>query len=109
VKPSGIELRTDPRVPVSFAGTLTLDGTSVACVIQNMCTRGFLIKADVGLPIGYHVHLCCELYPERSVECTVQVRHVNRVCLGAKVIEIGDDERRLCLQFLEEQRARMAA
>lgn len=35
----------------------------------------------------------------------LQVRHVNRECLGAKVIEISDDGTILCRQFLEEQRA----
>jgi hypothetical protein len=109
VQPTGIELRTEPRVPVSFSGTLTTDGTSAPCLIQNMCTRGFLIKADAALPVGHCVHLRCELYPHQFIECKVQVRHVNRQCLGAKVIEIGDVERHLCLQFLEEQRSRMAA
>jgi hypothetical protein len=35
----------------------------------------------------------------------VEVRHVNRDCLGAKVIEISDDGRLLCRKFLEEQTA----
>jgi hypothetical protein len=109
VQPAGIELRTEPRVPVSFPGTLSIDGRSTPCLIQNMCTRGFLIKADAALPVGHCVHLRCELYPHQSIECKVQVRHVNHQCLGAKVVEIGDDEKRLCLQFLEEQRSRMAA
>lgn len=69
-----------------------------------MCSRGFLIKYTQELPVGQALQLTCQLYPERSVECTVQVRHVNRECLGAKVIEISDDGMILCRQFLEEQR-----
>lgn len=99
------ELRAEPRVTVNFQGTLTLGGLSVPCLIQNMCSRGFLIKNGKGVPVGQALRLKCELYPAQSVECTVQVRHVNADCLGARVIEISDDAKTLCLQYLEEQRA----
>ena len=98
------ELRSEPRVPVSFRGTLRL-GTddAVPCHIQNMCTRGFLIRAAKELPLGRTLHLTCELYPDARVECTVQVRHVNRDCLGAKVTEMSEAHRILCRRFLAEQ------
>ena len=99
------ELRAEPRVAVSCSGTLTLGDKSAACHIQNMCSRGFLIKFSKELPVGQTLRLTCELYPERSVECTVQVRHVNRECLGARVVEISDDGKILCRKFLEEQAA----
>lgn len=98
------ELRAEPRVSVSCRGTLSLGETSSSCLIQNMCSRGFLIKFTKELPVGQVLQLRCELYPERTVECKVQVRHVNRECLGARVIEISDDGKILCQQFLEEQR-----
>lgn len=97
------ELRTEPRISVSCRGTLSLGDTSAPCFIQNMCSRGFLIKYTKELPVGQVLQLRCDLYPERAVECTVQVRHVNRECLGAKVIEISDDGMILCRRFLEEQ------
>jgi hypothetical protein len=109
MQPTGIELRAEPRIPVSFKGTLRAGDKSSPCVVQNMCSRGFLIKAEDSLPVGHLVHLRCELYPERCIECTVQVRHVNRQCLGAKVIQISEAERLLCQQYLEEQRSRIAA
>lgn len=99
------ELRSEQRIPVACRGTLTLGDTSAPCIIQNMCSRGFLIKSGKELPVGHVLKLTCDLYPERSVECTVQVRHVNRDCLGAKVIEISDDGQLLCRKYLEEQRA----
>ena len=98
------ELRAEPRVPVSFRGTLTLGDRTAPCFIQNMCSRGFLIKHSNDLPVGQALRLTCELYPDQAVECTVQVRHVNADCLGARVIEIGDDSRILCQRYLEEQR-----
>ena len=97
------ELRSEQRITVSCQGTLSLGEKSAPCFIQNMCSRGFLIKASKELPVGQVLHLKCELYPQRSVECKVQVRHVNRDCLGAKVVEISDDGQILCRQFLEEQ------
>lgn len=97
------ELRTEQRVTVSCRGTLSLGDTSAPCLIQNMCSRGFLIKYSKELPVGQVLRLRCDLYPERSVECKVQVRHVNRECLGARVVEISDDAVILCRRFLEEQ------
>jgi hypothetical protein len=99
------ELRAEPRVPVNFPGSLTLGVTSTPCLIQNMCSRGFLIQHSKALPVGQSVRLRCELYPAQFIECTVQVRHVNARSLGARVIEIGDDAKALCQRFLEEQRA----
>lgn len=100
------EQRAEPRVAVTCHGTLTVGDKTSACVIQNMCSRGFLIRADQDLPVGQSVHLRCELYPHCLVECTVQVRHVNRQCLGAKVIEISEHGQIACRRFLEEQQAR---
>ena len=99
------EQRAEPRVSVNFRGTLILGDVAAPCVIQNMCSRGFLIKHSKELPVGQVLRLRAEIYPERSVECTVQVRHVNRECLGARVIEMSDEGMKLCRRFLEEQRA----
>ena len=103
------ELRAEPRISVSCRGTLTLGDKSAPCDIQNMCTRGFLIKFNKDLPVGQVLLLKCELDPERIVECKVQVRHVNRQCLGARVIEISDDGMILCRRFLEERATARAA
>ena len=100
------ELRSEPRVAVSYGGTLTRDGVSTPCVVQNMCSRGFLIRHSALLPVGQALRLKCDLYPERSVECTVQVRHINAELLGARVIEMSDGDRLVCRRFLEEQLAR---
>ena len=102
------ELRAEPRIPVTLHGTLTLDDKSAPCVIQNMCSKGFLIKSSKQLPVGHVLRLRCELYPERAIECTVEVRHVNRDCLGARVIDISEDEMTLCRQFIQERAANAA-
>ena len=99
------EKRSEPRAAVTFNGTLTLNGVSMPCTVQNMCSRGFLIKHSKELPVGQSLHLKCDLYPTRSVECTVQVRHVNPRTLGALVTQMSEEDKRVCLQFLEERRA----
>jgi PilZ domain-containing protein len=99
------EKRAEPRVWVNFPGTLTHGDATAPCVVQNMCSRGFLIRHSKELPVGHVLRLKCELYPSQSVECTVQVRHVNRESLGARVVEISEDGKILCQRFLEEQRA----
>lgn len=98
------ELRAEPRISVSCEGTLSLGDESAPCLIQNMCSRGFLIKYTKALPVGQVLHLKCQLYPDRAVECKVEVRHVNRVSLGARVIEMSDEGLRLCRQYIEEHR-----
>jgi len=99
------ELRAEPRVAVSCRGTLILGEVSAPCLIQNMCSRGFLIKYTDDLPVGRVAELKCELDSARHIECKIQMRHVNAECVGARVIEISDEEQVLCRQFLEEQHA----
>src|SRR5215216_1293798 len=100
-----LEMRGEPRVPVICHGTLSVGDNCAPCLIQNMCSRGFLIKAHEDLPVGQFVHLSCELAPQRGIECTVQIRHVNRECLGAKVIEISAAHKLICERFLAEKTA----
>jgi hypothetical protein len=97
------DLRAEQRISVSCRGTLSAGDTPVPCLIQNMCSRGFLIKFSKDLPVGQMLQLKCELDPARTVECKVQVRHINPECLGARVVEISDDGRILCRKFLEER------
>ena len=97
------DLRTEARIAVSLPGILSLGDASAPCLVQNMCSRGFLIKYTKELPVGQILQLTCELDSERTVECKVQVRHVNRECLGARVIEISEDAMTLCHEFLEER------
>ena len=100
------ELRSERRVPVSFRGTLRVGAEdALPCHIQNMCSRGFLIRAEETLPVGRLVHLTCELYPDVRIECTVQVRHVNRDSLGARVTEMGEAHQMLCRKYLAEHGA----
>lgn len=103
--PGRPDQRAEPRIAVTRAATLSQDGRSAPCVIRNMCSRGFLIQSDTALPVGRDVHLRAELYPGCAVECLVQVRHVNRNSLGARVVQFFGDAETLCRRFLREQSA----
>ena len=96
------ELRSEPRVPVSLHGTLKLGDISAPCFIQNMCSRGFLIRSANNLPVGHVMELTCHFPPD--TRCKVQVRHVNRELLGARVIEISDEAHAVFASFLKVQR-----
>ena len=97
------ELRAEPRVPVSFNGTLTNGERAESCFIQNMCSRGFLIRAADGLPVGRELELICHFPPD--IACKVQVRHVNSEVLGAKVIEASAEAEVFFRSYLDQQRA----
>ncbi|HYC49239.1 MAG TPA: PilZ domain-containing protein [Burkholderiales bacterium] len=96
------ELRAEPRIPVSFHGTLKLGESSAKCFIQNMCSRGLLIRFTNDLPVGHVLELTCHFPPD--IYCKVQVRHVNREFLGARVVEISDEAHAVFSGFLEAQR-----
>ena len=99
---SKTDLRAEPRVPVSFQGTLRHGERVAQCFVQNMCSRGFLIRAAQDLPVGHVIELTCHFPPD--VACIVQVRHVNRDVLGARVTEVSAEAEAFFRRYLEEQR-----
>jgi hypothetical protein len=69
-----------------------------------MCGKGFLIESDRAVPIGHAVNLMVPLYPERTIRCTVQIRHVNAHRLGALITEISGEDQSVCSTFLRERK-----
>jgi hypothetical protein len=103
-------LRAELRVAISKKGTLVGPGAWIPCLIQDISSNGFLIICDrnrtIGeIPevVGEILELKCELYPEKFLQCKVEVRHITDMCLGTKIVEIGDAELSLCRQFIDEQ------
>jgi hypothetical protein len=52
--------------------------------------------------LGDTLELKCELYPERFLQCKVEVRHIKDDCLGTKIVEVSDAGLTLCRQFIDE-------
>ena len=96
------ELRAELRVPITHRGSLGLPSAWFPCLIQDFSSKGFQIMSTTNFFVGDVLELKCELYPGRFLQCKVEVRHVTDMCLGTKIVEIGDDGLRLCRQFIEE-------
>ena len=96
------EARNEPRLPRSRKGTLTHNGQSSACVVQDVSTTGFLVMATRPFAVGDVLELKSELLPGQSLECKVEVRHITDDCLGTRIVEISDTNARVCKQFVEE-------
>ena len=99
------EARTEPRLAHSRKGTLTLGGTSSACLVQDVSTKGFLIMATKSFNVGDVLELRSELFPGKTLECKIEVRHITDECLGTRIVEISESSARLCQQLIEEQYA----
>ena len=52
--------------------------------------------------VGDILELKCEFYPDRFLQCKIEVRHITDMCLGTKIVEISDAGRMLCRQFIDE-------
>ena len=70
-----------------------------------MSTKGFFIVSSRDHAVGQSLAFRCTFAPEKSLECKVEVRHVNDVGMGAKIIDIDERGANLCQVFLQEQYA----
>ena len=99
------ERRVALRVDIDIRAILGTGERQSACRLLNMCEKGFLIEAEDALPVGGSMALAVPLPPDALIHCIVQIRHVNRLRLGALVTEISDDDRQRCQAYLIERRA----
>ena len=96
------EMRSEPRLPERRRGTLTVDGITSSCLLQDFSTKGFLLMSTQEFSVGDILELSTELYPTRVLKCKVEVRRVDGDCYGTMVVEISDPCARLCKQFVDE-------
>ena len=99
------DTRTEPRLAHARKGTLTKEGQSSACLVQDVSTKGFLIMATKPYTVGDVLELKSELIKGQFLECKIEVRHITDDCLGTRIVEISDANARLCRQFIEEHYA----
>ena len=96
------ELRAEVRVPITHRGTIGVLSAWFPCLIQDFSSKGFQIMCTEKVQVGDILELKCELYPERFLQCRVEVRHINDDCLGTKIVEVSDAGLMLCRQFIDE-------
>ena len=104
----GRELRAEARIAVRERGSLK-GGTLHAgedwfpCVVQDMSDSGFLILCSKEVPVGQLLEFRCQLFPEKTLNCKIEVRHVGPHGTGTKVVEIDNRGSNLVKLYLEEQ------
>ena len=101
--------RDDFRVPLGRSGWLSFGDTWVPCIIENMNTNGFLVMSNTTFPAGAVVVLRCELFPQRFLQCGIQVVHITDTCMGVKMVEMNAYAHNICREFFEEYYAAVAA
>jgi PilZ domain len=98
------ELRGEARTPVSQKAVLSSGVPPwLPCRVMNMSDNGLSIICTKQFPVGQVLEFKCELYPERHLECKIEIRHVSAECMGAKIVEINKQAMKLYQLFLEEE------
>jgi len=101
----GRNMRAGTRLEVNQRGSLNAGNAWFPCLIVDMSDGGILLMSNREFPIGQILAFKSELFPDRVLECKVEVMHVDDTRLGTKIIEVSDAERKLCQAYLEEQYA----
>ena len=104
----GRELRAEVRIPVREKGALSAGSLNTGdawfpCVVQDMSDSGFLILCSKELSVGQVLDFRCELFPEKTLNCKIEVRHVGPHGMGTKVVEVDTRGTRLIELYLQEQ------
>jgi len=109
----GRELRAEARIAVKekasvkgaalTAGSLTAADGWFPCMVLDMSDSGFLILCSKEISVGQILDFRCQLFPEKTLTCKIQVRHVGPNGMGTKVVEIDGRGTRLIELYLEEQ------
>ena len=104
----GRELRAEARITVRERGSLKRGSLGDAaewfpCMVQDMSDSGFLILCSKELAVGQVLDFRCQLYPEKTLNCKIEVRHLSANGAGTKVKEIDSRGARLIKLYLEEQ------
>jgi len=95
--------KREARIAVSGQALVQSGAKSFPCTLVNMSDHGFLIRCSEALQIGQVLEFSCELYPSKTLNCEIEVRHISAAGMGAKIVEINEDGVRLCTLYLEEQ------
>src|SRR5262245_51759176 len=92
----------DPRVPGFRRGLLEYDDCSSACLIENVSTRGFLLECLDEFVVGQKLQLTSTFGPGETMQCQIEVRHVDGSSVGAVIMKIDERSARLCREMIEE-------
>jgi hypothetical protein len=95
--------KREARVAISENASLKSGYNWVPCALVNMSDHGFLIKCSEAFPMGQVLEFSCELYPSKTLNCKIEIRHISAAGMGTKIVEINEYGVRLRTLYLEEQ------
>ena len=97
------EMRAQARVAVSRRGSLSAGDTYwIPCMVMNMSDNGFLLICGKKVPVGQLLQLRCELFPQKNLECKIEVKHVSEDGMGTRIVEIDKQGTGLVQSYLQE-------
>ena len=85
------------------AASVNIGNAWFPCVVQNMSDSGFLILCSKEISVGQALEFRCQLFPEKTLNCKIEVRHVSPSGMGTKVTEIDKRGAGLIQLYLQEQ------
>ncbi len=98
------ERRAELRIPVSQRGTANSGEPEwFPCMVLDASDHGFLIVCAKTLSVGQLLHFRCELFPQKTLECKIEIRHATDSGLGTKIVEIDNKGTGLLQSYLQEQ------
>lgn len=99
----GRELRAEARIAVRERGSLNSGEAWSPCMVQDMSDSGFFIFCSKDLSVGEVLGFRCELFPEKTLNCKIEVRHISPSGMGTKITEIDKRGTSLVQLYLQEQ------
>ncbi len=104
----GRELRAEARIAVRERGSLKGEALNTGdawfpCIVQDMSDSGFLILCGKDLSVGQDLDFRCELFPEKTLNCKIEVRHISPSGMGTRITEIDSRGTGLIQLYLQEQ------
>ena len=99
----GRDQRAVSRIAIKERASLNDGGDWFPCMVQDMSDGGFHIMCSKELAVGQVLDFRLVLFPEKTLNCRIQVRHISPRGAGTKVVEIGERGANLIKLYLEEQ------
>jgi len=72
-------------------------------MVLDVSDHGFLIVCTKTLSTGQVLQFRCELFPQKTLECKIEIRHATDSGLGTKIVEIDNKGTGLLQSYLQEQ------
>ena len=99
----GRELRAEARISVKERGSLKSGDDWFPCMVLDMSDNGIMILCSKPLTVGQVLEFKCALYPDKTLECKIEIRHVGEAGIGTRIKDIDGRGTRLVELYLQEQ------